>query len=136
MRIMVCGPIGSKGIHKIKKMSAFLTKNGFEISSQLDQGRMDYSKICDFRTRKNLSRSIVKHDLKMVKDSDVLVVLSTPSFGAAMEMFFAKELGKKTVLFSENPMPSPWPVNFADFITKDKKSLLATLNTIRNKKEH
>ncbi|MDE1829362.1 MAG: hypothetical protein KGI25_03460 [Thaumarchaeota archaeon] len=115
-------------------MSDFLTKNGFEISNQFNQDRMDYSKIRDFRTRKSLSRSIIRHDLRLVKESDVLVVLPTPSFGAAMEMFFAKELGKETILFSEKPIPSPWPVNFADFITRDRKSLLATLNRIRNKK--
>ncbi len=134
MRIMVCGPIGNTGIHKIKKMSDFLTRNGFEVSNQFNLDQMDYSRIGDFRARKSLSRSIVRHDLKVVKKSDVLVVLPTPSFGAAMEMFFAKEIGKKTILFSENPMPSPWPVNFADFIIRDKKTLIDTLNRIKNRK--
>jgi len=66
----------------------------------------------------------------------VIIVLPTPSFGAAMEMFLAKEHGKKTILFSEKAMPSPWPVNFADFIATNKNSLLEILNKIRKKAIH
>jgi len=134
VRVIVCGPIGNKGIGKIKKMSDFLTKNGFEVTNQFVLNKMDYSNIRDFRSRKRLAKSIVRHDLKQVKNSDVLVVLATPSFGSAMEMFFAKNLGKKTILFSEKPIPSPWPVNYADFISKNKNSLLGILKKIENKK--
>ncbi len=134
MKVIVCGPIGNKGIGQIKKMSDFLTKNGFEITNQFVQDKMDYSNVRDFRDKKNLSRSIVRYDLKLVRDSDVVVVLASTSFGAAMEMFFAKDLGKKTILFSEKALPSPWPVHFADFIAKDKTSLLEILKRLKIKK--
>ncbi|HJU13714.1 MAG TPA: hypothetical protein VJ792_04590 [Candidatus Nitrosotalea sp.] len=114
-------------------MSDFLARNGFEMTNQFELKMMDYSDVLDFRTKKKLSRSIVRHDLRLVRECDVMVVLATPSFGAAMEMFFAKNLGKRTVLLSDGPIPSPWPVNFADFIVNDKDSLLRILRRIKGK---
>ncbi|GEM_PF-772217 len=129
---MVCGPIGNKGIERIKNVSQFLVKNGFSVVDQFCSRDRDYSRIRDFAGKKKLSNAIVRHDLGLVSKSDVLVVLATPSFGAAMEMYFAKELGKRTVFFSEGKIPSPWPVKYADYIARDGKSLLKILEKIRN----
>ena len=93
VRIMVCGPIGNGGNSKIRRVSEFLMKNGFEVADQFDSGGGDYSGIRDFAGRKALSNLIVRQDLRLVRSSDVLVVLPIPSFGAAMERFYATRLG-------------------------------------------
>jgi hypothetical protein len=134
VRIMVCGPVGDAGPRKIEKMERFLRKRGFEVTGQFGISRRDYSDIGDFSTRKKLSDIIVKGDLKLVRKADVLVVLPTPSFGAAIEMYVGKKLGKKIILFTEKPMPSPWPVYFSDFVATSRKSLIGKLDKLDKKK--
>lgn len=134
MKIMICGPIRHGGVNKIKRLSQFLEENGFEIIKQFEKDSMDYSHLRDFRKKPALSQSIVEHDLQAVSGSDVLVVLSKPSFGAAMEMYVGKNLGKKIILFAEKSMPSPWPVKFSDYIVADKKSLVRILQKISKNK--
>ena len=64
---MVCGSIGYGGISDIKDLYSFLRSKGFEILDHIRYGGMDYSDIRDFRDRKDLSRKIIEHDLKLVK---------------------------------------------------------------------
>jgi len=131
---MVCGPVGDTGPRKIEKMEIFLKRNGFPITGQYGEGRKNYSEMGDFRARKKLSRRIVKDDLKFVRKADVLVVLPEPSFGAAMEMFVGRKLDKTIILYSEKPMPSPWPIYFSNFVVTSRKSLLDILHKIDKKK--
>lgn len=133
MRVMICGPVGNKGPKEIEKMEHFLQENGFDIVGQYGMGRENYSTISDFRSRQKLSRKIVHDDLKFVRKADVVVILPTPSFGASIEMFVGKKLGKKIILFSSKPMPSPWPVYFSDFVAINKRSLLEILHQIEKK---
>ncbi len=132
MRIMVCGPIAGTGTGKIQKMINFLEKKGFQIINQFSNRKDDYSYIHDFRTRKKLAQKIICHDLECVKKADVFVVLAKPSFGAAIEMFLAKRMKKKVILFSEKDLPSPWPVNFSDIIVKNKNELVKILKKMNN----
>jgi len=91
----------------------------------------DYSDIKDFRDKKELSHQIVNHDLEYVKKADVLVVLGNrPSYGAAIEMFIAKSSGKRVVLFAKDPVPTPWPINFADDITTSEEELFKLLHRL------
>ncbi|MCV0401819.1 MAG: nucleoside 2-deoxyribosyltransferase [Nitrosopumilus sp.] len=70
----------------------------------------------------------MEHDLEFVKKADVLIILvDMPSFGTAIESFVAKNEGKKIILFSPNPLPTPWPLYFSDFHVKSKAELLETL---------
>jgi dihydrodipicolinate reductase len=127
MKIMVCGPIGGVGTGKILEMRKFLEKEGFETVKQFSKGK-DYSNIRDFRKKTALVKKIIKHDLDCIKKSDVLVVLSEPSFGASIEMYVAKNAKKKVILFSSKPVPSPWPVGFSDVVVTTKKELVRKLN--------
>ena len=127
MKIMVCGPIGGVGIDKILEMREFLEKKGFETVKQFSNGK-DYSSTRDFRKKTALVKKIIKHDLDCIKKADILVVLPEPSFGASIEMFVAKNAKKKVVLFSNKPVPSPWPVGFSDIVVTSKKELVRKLS--------
>jgi nucleoside 2-deoxyribosyltransferase len=95
MKIMVCGPIGGVGIGNILKMREFLEDNGFETIKQFSESN-DYSHIHDFRKKTLIAKKIIKHDISCVKKADVLVILQEPSFGAAIEMYMAKNEEKKS----------------------------------------
>lgn len=124
---MVCGPIGGVGIDKILQMREFLENKGFETVKQFAKGK-DYSSISDFRKKTTLVKNIIKHDLACIKKADILVVLPEPSFGASIEMYVAKSSKKKVILFSEKPVPSPWPVGFSDVIATSKNDLIRKLH--------
>src|SRR3989442_15705716 len=99
-QIMVCGSIGYGGINEIRQLCLFLRREGFGIADHLLDENMDYSGIKDFRDKKDLSSKIVNHDFEYIKKADVLIVLSSkPSYGAAIEMFVAKNSGKPVILF-------------------------------------
>ena len=131
MKIMVCGSIGFGGIETIREFYDWLKNQGYDIINHIESENMDYSHIKDFRNELELSKKIVEHDLEFIKQADILVVLGdSPSFGTAIESFVAKNEGKKIILFSPNPLPTPWPLFFSDFHVKSKEELLDTLKNI------
>ena len=128
---MVCGSIGYGGIDEIRNLYSFLSDKGFEVMNHVRPKRMDYSEVKDFRNRKKLSHKIVQYDLRNVKHADVLVVLpNAPSHGTAVEMFVGKKEGKKIVLLANGPIPTPWLVNYSDFIVSNKRELVKLLHKI------
>lgn len=127
MRIMVCGSIRRVGMTRILRMREFLEKNGFETVKQFSRGK-DYSHIGDFRGKTVLVKNIIKHDLACIKKADVLVILPEPSFGTSIEMFVAKNAKKKVILFSNKPVPSPWPIGFSDMVVTNKNDLVRKLH--------
>ena len=134
---MVCGSIGynrRRGAHDIKDMYIFLQSKGFSIVDHMvrEEG-MDYSDIMDFRDKPDLSRKIVEYDLEYVKKADVIVVIANePSYGTAIEVFIAKKSGKKVILLAKDPVPTPWPINFSDYIVNDKDQLIKLLHQLQN----
>jgi hypothetical protein len=125
---MVCGSIGSGGIDNIRRFYTLLDTEGFDTVNHIVSKGMDYSDIKDFRNKKELSRQIVNHDLEYVKKADVLVVLACmPSYGAAIEMFVAKNSGKKIVLLAKDPVPTPWSINFSDYVVTTEEELIKLL---------
>lgn len=129
---MVCGSIGYGGINEIRRLYALLREKGYDIVDHLIEKGMDYSDINDFRDKKELSHEIIKHDLEYVNKSDIIIVVAnSPSYGTAMEMLIAKEGGKKVIVLAKNPIPSPWPINFSDFIVKDESELIKLLNKLK-----
>ena len=125
---MVCGSIGYGGISDIRDLYSFLQSKGFDILDHIMQEGMDYSDIRDFRYRKELSAKIVEHDLTYVKQADILVVTAkNPSYGTAIEIFIAKSSGKSIILLAKEPVPTPWPVNFSDYIVTSEDELVKVL---------
>ena len=130
---MVCGSIGYGGVDEIRRMYSLLLEKGFEIVDHLVHKGMDYSDIRDFRDKKELSQQIVSHDLQFVEKADVIVVLTNrPSYGAAIEMYIAKNSNKTVVLLASDPVPSPWPVNFSDYLVRNEDDLIILLEALRN----
>jgi len=116
-----------KGKFKIDYYLLARALNGFTVIDHISKD-MDYSGIEDFRNKKKLAQKIVNHDLDFIKKSDVIVAISdSPSYGTAIEMFVAKESGKKVILFSEKEIPTPWPIAFSDYIVKSDKDLILVL---------
>ena len=128
---MVCGSIGYGGINEIKNMYPFLVNRGFSIVDHIVHKGMDYSHITDFRDKQDLSSKIIKHDLKYIESSDIVIVIANgPSYGTAIEMFVARSLGKKIVLFAKDPVPTPWPVHFSDHMAINEDALVLILRNI------
>lgn len=129
---MVCGSIGYGGINEIRRLYALLREKGYDIVDHLIEKGMDYSDINDFRDKKELSHKIVKYDLEYVNKSDIIIVVAnSPSYGTAMEMLIAKEGGKKVIVLAKDPIPTPWPINFSDFIVKDESELIKLLDKLK-----
>jgi nucleoside 2-deoxyribosyltransferase len=131
MKIMVCGSIGHGGIGDIRYFHSLLKKEGFDIIDHISAEGMDYSDTRDFRDKKDFSSKIVNHDLEYVKESDVLVILANrPSFGTAIEMFVAKNSKKPVVVFAKESVPTPWPINFSDYIVTTEEELITLLRQL------
>jgi nucleoside 2-deoxyribosyltransferase len=131
MKIMVCGSIGHGGIGDIRYFHSLLKKEGFDIIDHISAEGMDYSNTRDFRDKKDFSSKIVNHDLEYVKESDVLVILANrPSFGTAIEMFVAKNSKKPVVVFAKESVPTPWPINFSDYIVTTEEELITLLRQL------
>jgi nucleoside 2-deoxyribosyltransferase len=134
-KIIVCGSIGYGGIDTIKEIRDLLRKNYFNIIDHISKEDMDYTDIKDFRDDKSLSEKIVKHDLEYIDQADIIVVITErPSFGTAIEQYHAYNKKKDVVLFSEKPVPTPWPIHFSTYIAKSKEELIKILIKINQTK--
>ncbi|HYV52509.1 MAG TPA: hypothetical protein VE971_04375 [Candidatus Eisenbacteria bacterium] len=103
----------------------FLRNEGFDIVDNVVSKCMEYSRIKDFRNRKALSHRIVAYNLKLIKKTDVLVVLSTrPSYGAGIEAYIARNSGRHVILFAKSRVQTPWPIEFSDHIVKNEDELI------------
>jgi nucleoside 2-deoxyribosyltransferase len=92
------------------EINTFLLNHEFSILDHIVHKRMDYSRTTDFRDKQDLSSEIVKHDLKYIESSDIVIVIviaNGPSYGTAIEMFVAESLGKQIILFAKDPVPTP-----------------------------
>lgn len=131
---MICGSIGYGGIEKIKKLYSILKEKGFDTIDHLFEKDMDYSHINDFRCKPELSKNIVEHDLKHVSMTDILVVIGhSPSYGTGMEMVIAKNNFKQIILLASDPLPTPWPVYYSDFVVKDEQELFQILDELEQR---
>jgi nucleoside 2-deoxyribosyltransferase len=131
---MVCGSIGYGGVDKIRRMYSLLVEKGFDIVDHLVHNGMDYSNIEDFRDKKELSQQIVSHDLQFIEKADVIVVLANrPSYGTAIEMYIAKNSNKKVILLVKDPLPTPWPVNFSDYLVRNEDDLIILLKKLASR---
>ena len=134
MEVMICGSIGYGGIEEIKQLKQLyllLEKEGFTVLNHIISENMDYAFIKDFRYEKELAAKIVAHDLKYVKKADVVVVLANKaSYGTAIEMFVARQSGKKIILFAKNPIPTPRPIYFSDCVVTSQEALIRLISEI------
>jgi nucleoside 2-deoxyribosyltransferase len=134
LNIMVCGSIGYGNANDIKNMYTLLRSKGFSLINHIIHEGMDYSDIRDFRDKSDLSHQIVNHDLQYIEKSDVIVVIANgPSYGTAIEMYVAKNSGKKIILLAKDAVPTPWPVHFSDYIVGSENELFDLLYDLEKK---
>lgn len=70
----------------------------------LDPMRHDYRGI-----EEGAAEELVAEDERMIDDSDVVLVnANEPSWGTAMEVFYAKNLGRDVIAFTNDASISPW----------------------------
>ncbi len=127
-KIIVCGSIGFGGLNELKELNLYLKSQGFKVIDHITKNKMDYSAIKDFRNNRKLSMMIVDHDLAYINEADIVIVLGEkPSFGTAIEQYYAFKNNKTVILYSEYPIPTPWPVYFSDNIVTSKIELIRKL---------
>ncbi len=116
MRVIVCGSIGYGGVEDIRRVQDFLREKGFDV---IDQLKFDYTDIGDFRDRKDLWGAVVRTDLELCSEADVIVfVVKRPSFGAMAEVVISSLKGKPIVAYCPEEVRSPWPLYFSDVTVK------------------
>lgn len=76
--------------------------------------------------------SIVERDLNLMSTADMVVAyLPKPSFGTAVEVIKARELGKKVFIFNEGEMPIPiFARYYATSVFKNSVDMLKSLKLI------
>ena len=117
MKIYVAGSFATpKGVKRVRELQNTLRKAGFEVLNQLEA--FDYTRIEDFRAEVELGKRIIRNDLGLLEQADVIVALADePSFGIGAEIFYAKQiLKKKIIAIVTKPAKSPWIVSYADTI--------------------
>ena len=127
---MVCGSVGYGGMKELDDLKGELKRESFNVIEQfVDVGQS--SKVRDFRCEKVLSKRIMEHDIRLLSEADVLVVLANrPSFGAGVEICIAWKAGKPVIAFCPRSVPTPWPIALANHIAKTKEELLVILRTL------
>ncbi len=132
MKIIVCGSVGYGGFEEIRKVQKFLIDKGYEV---LDQLKLDYSDVDDFRDKPELWREIVKNDLEFCEKADVIVLLATnPSFGAMAEVLISSLKGKPIIAFCPKAVKSPWPLYFSTAVARNEDELIRALESIKIRK--
>lgn len=129
MKIIVCGSVGYGGIDDIRWLQRFLKERGYDV---LDQLKLDYSEVDDFRDKPELWSKIVRNDLDFCEKADVIVLIATnPSFGAMAEVVVSAMKGKPVIAFCPKAVKSPWPLYFATAVAKSEEELLNVLKSLK-----
>jgi len=132
MKVIVCGSVGYGGAEEIRRLQSLLRERGYEV---LDQLKLDYSGVEDFRDKRELWGEIVRSDLEFCDEADVIVLIAhRPSFGAMAEVVISAMKGKPVVAFCPKAVRSPWPLYFSTAIAKDEDELLRALETLKDRK--
>lgn len=82
---------------------------------------------------KKEAEAIVNRDLELLKGADVVVAyLPKPSFGTAVEITKASDLGKRILVFNEGESPIPiFARHYADGVFKSFDEMLSALASLR-----
>jgi len=85
----------------------------------------------DFRgIEGNHMDGIVEGDLRDIQSADIVVANTwKPSFGTAMEVFYAKSIGKHVIVLHPEGSVSPWLRYFSNQITHTVKDLQTAIQS-------
>lgn len=135
MKVFVAGSFTTpNGVKRVLGLQNTLREARFEVLNQLEA--FNYTEIEDFRAEIELGKKVIKNDLNLLKQADVIVALADEvSFGLGAEVFYAKRvLRKKVVAIASKPAKSPWIVCHADIIlnTYSAENLIKALKNLLN----
>ncbi len=120
-KVFVSGPI--HGMEKNQRyrdrLKQILIKHGFTVLDPWNREKVVYSSTGQTWWQHVPPEGFIKRDLEDIEKSDFLVAyLPFLSAGTCMELFYAKQRGKKTVVICGLEEPSPWIVAHADYLFK------------------
>lgn len=116
-----------------KTLTKILTKHGYKVLDPWKRERVLYRHISSQKWwNKVPPHKFIQRDLKDIKKSDLLVAyLPKLSAGTLMELFYAKQKGKKAVVITDMKNLSPWIVAHTDRLFKTIKELEKWLGSSR-----
>lgn len=84
----------------------------------------------DYRGRtQGREAELVAHDLEDIRNCDaVLAAFTFPDEGTAMEVWYARSLGKPVVAYTGGAPPHPWTVYVADGVCADLEAAVRALS--------
>jgi len=118
-KIFISGPIqGMETEQEYRKIIAEIcAKLGFEVIDPWKREKILYRTEVPCWWEKVPAADFVKRDLEDAERCDIMVVyLPRLSAGACMELFYAKQKGKKIIVVSNMGCLSPWIVVHSDLI--------------------
>lgn len=120
-KAFVSGPI--HGMEKSQgyrdRLKKILIEHGFTVLDPWNRERVVYSSTGQTWWLHVPPEGFIKRDLEDIEASDLLVAyLPSLSAGTCMELFYAKKMGKKTVVICGLKKPSPWIVAHVDHLFK------------------
>ena len=105
-------------------ISEICTKLGFEVIDPWLREKVLYNKEEKCWWSKVPATGFVQRDLDDADRCDIMIVyLPKLSAGACMELFYAKQKGKKVIVVSDMDCLSPWIVVHSDEIVKSFEQL-------------
>jgi len=124
-KVFLSGPIlGMEKKHYRSTITEICQRVGFDVINPWLREKKLYvgDKKCWWN--ETSASEFIKRDLNDAKRCDIMVVfMPILSAGACMELFFAKNNGKKIIVFSSIKRLSPWIIYHSDAIVRNKKEL-------------
>jgi nucleoside 2-deoxyribosyltransferase len=97
-----------------------LTANGYEVSDPWERERTVYSSTGPAWWKNVPVEGFIRRDLENIEKCDLFVAyLPRLSAGSCMELFYAKNKGKRTMVICQMERPSPWIVAHSDLLFKN-----------------
>jgi len=132
-KVFISGPIqGMETKQSYRKViRKICVQCGYEILDPWEREKIIY-KGSEFGWWKKVpAADFIKRDLEDIERCDVLVAyIPKLSAGTCMELFYAKQKGKKTICICKIKNPSPWILTHSDIIIKKIEELKTCLGKI------
>lgn len=125
-KVLISGPI--QGMEREQsyrdRLRRLLKEHGYDVVDPWQRERVVYSPTGREWWKNVPSTGFIKRDLEDIDRCDALVAyLPRLSAGTCMELFYAKSLGKRTIVICELENPSPWIVHHSDILLKNIEKL-------------
>lgn len=132
-KVFISGPIqGMETKQKYRKViREICVQCGYEVLDPWEREKIIYKGSEFGWWEKVPAADFIKRDLEDIEECDVLIAyIPKLSAGTCMELFYAKQKGKKTICICKIKNPSPWILTHSDIIIKKIEELKTCLHEI------